>query len=127
MPLSWLPCQDLASLTVAALERPRLAGSVFRISGIEQLDGNQLAGQFAQALGRSISYRPLPPVEFEAILSRFIPPLVAAEVAGGYQKMWDSPGQRPDFTADMQPVLEALPVEMTSMKEWIKKYAAAFS
>jgi uncharacterized protein YbjT (DUF2867 family) len=127
MTLSWLPCQDLASLTVAALERPQLAGSTFHISGIEQLDGNQLAEQFAQALGRSISYRPLPPVEFEAILSGFMPALVAAEVAGVYQKMWDEPGQRPPFTADMGPVLEALPVEMTSMQEWVRKYAAAFS
>ena len=127
MSLSWLPCQDLASLTVAALERPHLAGSTFHISGIEQLDGNQLAGQFARALGRSISYRPLPPPEFEAILSGFMPAPVAAEVAGGYQKMWDHPEQRPAFTADMRPVLEALPVAMTPMQEWVKQYAAAFS
>ncbi len=56
-----------------------------------------------------------------------MPAPVAAEVAGGYQKMWDYPEQRPAFTANMQPVLEALPVQMTPMQEWVKKYAAAFS
>jgi uncharacterized protein YbjT (DUF2867 family) len=127
MVMAWLPCADLAALTVAALERPHLAGSTFHVSGAEALDGNGLAGRFAQALGRDITYRPLPPAEFEAILAGLMPAAVAAEVAGEYQRMWDSPERRPAFVNDMGPVLEALPVQLTPMREWVKRYAAAFS
>jgi uncharacterized protein YbjT (DUF2867 family) len=125
--VGWLPHADLGALTVAALERPELAGSVFTVSGTELLTGDELAARFTTALGRPVRYRAMPADEFESILRGFMDPAVAAEVAKSYQQMWDDPAKHRLFGIDMQPVLEKLPVRMTPLQEWVQQNAAAFS
>jgi hypothetical protein len=77
-------------------------------------------------LGRSIDYYAMPPNDFGAILNQLFGPGAGAAAASEYQRMWDFPDQRPNFRADMQPVLEKLPVTMTRISEWVSKHKDAF-
>ncbi|MBC7922851.1 MAG: NmrA family transcriptional regulator, partial [Ferruginibacter sp.] len=104
-----------------------LAGANWPVSGLETPDGPALARAFSDGLGRSIDYYAMPPREFGGILDQAFGPGAGAAAANEYQRMWDFPEQRPNFRADMPPVLEKLPVRMTSVSEWVAQHRAVFS
>ena len=126
MEVHWITSQDVGTLVVAALERPELSGSRFEIAGTERLDGPGLAKQFGLALGRDITYYAMPPAEFGAILNETFEPGAGDAVAKDYQLLYDEPEQKKKYLLDMQPVLEKLPVKMTSVKEWVQQHRQAF-
>jgi hypothetical protein len=111
----------------ASLQRPDLAGSNWPISGLESPDGPALAQAFSEGLGRQLTYYPMLPQDFGAILNGLFGPGAGDEVAAAYQQMWDDPTQRPNYRADMTPVLAQLPVRMTSISQWVATHRAAFS
>ena len=127
MPISWIASDDVSALVVAALERPELAGANWPISGLENPDGPALARAFSEGLGRSVDYYAMPPRDFGGILDQLFGPGAGAAAASEYQRMWDFPEQRPNFQADMQPVLDKLPVRMTSISEWVAQHKAVFA
>lgn len=124
--VGWIASADVGALMVAALERPELAGSTFAVSGRENASGPELAAAFSEALGRPISYYPMPPREFGAILDGLFGPGAGAAAADQYQRAWES-GEFPVMYADMEPVLAALPVRMRTLREWVAEHAAAFT
>jgi hypothetical protein len=105
---------------------PELAGQSFRISGLENLTGNELAAKFTAGLGEPISYYAMPPREFGDILATFIPEDAARGVEGFYQNMVDNRPFPTLFSAEMPAILAKLPVTMTPIGEWIKQHKAAF-
>lgn len=127
MQVHWLASADLGALMVAALERPQLAGSRFEISGTERLDGPGLAEQFSRALGRSVSYYAMPPLEFGAILNQAFGPGAGDGIAKDYQMLYDFPEQKNKYLVNVQPVLEKLPVRLTTVRAWVGQHAAHFA
>lgn len=127
MPVSWIASADVSALVAAALERPELAGTNWPVSGLTNPDGPALAQAFSEGLGRQVTYYAMPPQDFGGILDQAFGPGAGAAAASEYQRMWDFPEQRPDFQADMQPVLAKLPVPMTSISEWVSRHKAVFS
>lgn len=127
MPVGWIASDDVSAFVAAALQRPDLAGSNWPISGLESPDGPALAQAFSEGLGRRLTYYPMPPQDFGAILNGLFGPGAGDEVAAAYQQMWDDPTQRPNYRADMTPVLAQLPVRMTSISQWVATHKAAFS
>ncbi|GAB3642610.1 SDR family oxidoreductase [Spirosoma arcticum] len=127
MPVGWIASDDVSALVAAALQRPDLAGSNWSISGLENPDGPALAQAFSEGLGRDLTYYAMPPQDFGAIMNGLFGPGAGDEVAAAYQQMWDDPTQRPNYRADMTPVLAQLPVRMTSIQEWVAQHRAAFS
>jgi uncharacterized protein YbjT (DUF2867 family) len=124
--IGWIAAADVAALMVAALERPELAGRSFAISGLENASGPELAAAFSAGLGRQIGYHALPPREFGAILDHLFGPGAGNAAADQYQRAWES-GEYPVMYTDMKPVLEALPVRMHTLREWVAEHAHAFS
>ncbi len=124
MCVGWIASDDVGKLMASALERPELAGERFNVSGLENVDGPELAEHFSAALDREITYYAMEPEEFGAILNQIMPGMGdgAAEI---YRKMRDNPNP-PAMWHDMQPVLDKLPVEMTSIEQWVKQHRAAF-
>lgn len=122
--IGWIAAEDVGALVAAAIERPELAGSMFNVSGLENLDGRELAERFTQALGRPIRYVAMEPEEFGAVLDKVFGPGAGAGAAAEYRRMRDEPDPTPMFHA-MPPVLAKLPVRMTSMVEWVAKHRAA--
>jgi uncharacterized protein YbjT (DUF2867 family) len=124
--VAWTAAADVGALTVAALERPELAGQAFVVSGQESFDGYELAAAFSEVLGRSIRYHPLPPREFGSMLDAALGPGAGAGAASYYEQVWQS-AERPVLQVDMAPVLARLPVRLRGLRAWIAEYAAAFT
>jgi uncharacterized protein YbjT (DUF2867 family) len=127
MPVSWIAAADVSALVAAALARPELAGRSWRVSGLANPDGAALAQAFSEGLGRPVAYYAMPPRDFGAVLDEAFGPGAGAAAASEYQRLWDHPQQRPDFQADMQPVLQQLPVPMTSISAWVRRHRHVFS
>ena len=127
MAISWIASSDVSALVVAALQRPDLSGANWPISGLENPDGLALSRAFSKGLGRPITYYAMPPQDFGSILDKLFGPGAGAAAANEYQQMWDFPEQRPNFQADMEPVLSKLPVQMTTISEWVTHHEAVFA
>ncbi|WP_046246483.1 SDR family oxidoreductase [Hymenobacter terrenus] len=125
--IDWLPAADLGALTVAALERPQLAGQTFVVGGAEALTGPALAEAFSAGLNRPISYRAMPPREFYGILAPMMGPGLAEAVTRSYELLWAGQDHFTQFQANMPAVLRELPVTLTPLREWAAQHAAAFS
>jgi NAD(P)H dehydrogenase (quinone) len=65
----WISHLDAASFVVAAFKRRVWDKLVIEICGPETLTGPEIAERFGKALGRSISFRPMPPEEFGRAIS----------------------------------------------------------
>lgn len=124
--IGWIASEDLGKLTVAALERPELAGRRFIVSGVEAVTGPELAAAFSAGLGRTITYRELTLDEFALAMDAMFGPGVGAGAAAGYQFQKDNAGLL-TMWVDMEPVLAELPVQMTTLAEWSARRRAAFS
>jgi uncharacterized protein YbjT (DUF2867 family) len=123
--VGWIASADVCAFMVECLERPHLAGSVFRVSGPERLTGDELAQSFSAALGRSITYEQLSLSQME----RAVDDLYGIGAGSG---VWQEYGrlQKPDAPAlfyDMDPVLRQLPVKMTDVRQFVSAHRTAFS
>lgn len=125
MRLGWIATEDVAALQVAALQRPHLANTKFVVSGVENLTGPELAAQMSGGLGRPISYYAMPLAQFGAALDAAFGPGAGEGGIAGYKFQQENADRIPMWT-DMGPVLEQLPVRMTSVAEWAAKNGAAF-
>ncbi len=124
-PMGWIASDDVGSLVVAAMEHPSLAGNYFRISGVEHPTGPELAQHFSRALGRTITYFAMTPDEMGAVLDNLFGKGTGDAVTAAYRQEQQNPNP-PQNYHDMREVLTKLPVQMTSIEEWVGKQAAAF-
>lgn len=123
--MGWIAASDVCALAVAALERPRIAGSCFQISGLETPTGPELAAEFSAALGRQINYRCMSPGEMGEVLDEAFGPGAGDNVAEMYRREQEDPDP-PDKFHDMSGVLEALPVRMSTIRDWVTVHRDAF-
>jgi uncharacterized protein YbjT (DUF2867 family) len=125
MRVSWIASEDLGSLAVAALERPQLAGQRFTLGGPEALDGPAIARAFTNALGREIRYDALTPEAFAQTMAQMMGP----EAGEGIRIAYGHTNAQPDdaMSVDMKPVLEHLPVQLTTLETWVNAHREAFS
>lgn len=126
MRVGWIASDDVGKLMAAAIDHPELAGQVIRVSGAEHPTGPELAAAFSQGLGRPITYREMPLDEFGAVMEGMFGPGAGAGAKMGYQFARDHADELP-MTADMDAVLQKLPVRMTTVAEWAAAHRAAFS
>lgn len=119
----WICHDDLARLMVAAAERPQLAGRVYDVGGPEAIRGPDLARRLGRVWGMPLAFRSMPletcgeimadVFRSSATLDRDV---LAREMALKYA-WYNDEADRP-FFVDMGPVLEALPVPLTSLEDW---------
>lgn len=117
---------DAARFAVAAFERPELADAAYEICGPERLGGEAIAERLTRALRRPISFRPMPPSEFGAILDSAYGPGAGADAMAFYEAALADPSLI-TTNIDVAPVLAALPIEPTSLETWARNHARAFS
>ena len=125
MRVSWIASEDLGSLAVAALERPELAGQRFRLGGPEALDGAAIARAFTAGLGREIQYQAITPEAFGATMAQVMGP----EAGEGIRVAYAHANAQPDdaMAVDMTGVLEQLPVNLTTLEDWVRSHANDFA
>ena len=126
MPIGWIASRDVSAFVVEAIYNPALKADAFKISGAENLKGNDLAAQFSKGIGAEIAYYPQQPKEFGDILKPFVGEAGAASVASYYESLQKATQYPSKFNPNMSEVLEKLPVKMTSLTQWVKENKAYF-
>ncbi len=120
MPIGWIASRDVSAFVVEAIYNTHLKANTFQISGLENLNGNDLAEQFSEGVGERIEYYTMSPQEFGDILKPMVGEAGAAGVASYYESLQNTTEYPPKFNPNMSEVLEKLPVKMTSLEQWAK-------
>jgi uncharacterized protein YbjT (DUF2867 family) len=123
--MQWVTHEDVAAFAVEAFRRPELADLLLEVAGPERLNGLDVAERFSRALGRPITFRPMPPKEFGAHFDVMIAPGAGDDVAAAYEAVYDNPALL-STDVDLTRALSLLPITPTSLVEWIARNAAAF-
>ncbi len=127
MPVGWVVTKDVAAMIAEAIYKPELAGSIFQVSGLENLTGSQLANKFSLALNDTITFYSMPPKDFGRILDNLFGAGAGKDAEMMYQHIADT-GQYPVMFSDqMETVLEKLPTKMTPLDVWVKQHKAIFA
>lgn len=119
----WISHQDAAAYVVAAFKRGPVGNLNLPISGPEKLSGSQITTRFGKALGRNITFRPMPPQEFAKAVSfgGNEAPIVAY-----YTSVFENPAMM-TTDVDHQAAVDALPITPISMEAWASIYKAALT
>jgi uncharacterized protein YbjT (DUF2867 family) len=125
MRVSWIASADLGALAAAAMERPELAGQRLTLGGPEALGGEAIARAFTRALEREIHYHALTPDEFAGTMGQIMGPEAAEGIRIAYTYTNAQPDN--DMSVNMTPVLEQLPVQLTTLEEWVRSHKNAFA
>ncbi len=124
---SWISLDDVAKFMIAAIDRPDLEGAWMNIGGPEILKPRTVAAHLTDAVGRPIKYDPSTPAQFgrhlaEAFgdeISEAEKDVLAAGIGAFYEYNNSSPLK--PFRVDMGPVLERIPIELETFKDWSKR------
>ena len=116
--ISWMSVEDIAALSVAAFERPDLAGSSFKVGGPEALTGDQLAEKFSSVLGRPIAYRAVSNPEYADLLRSSAGEIVSHVIADHLIHIEEA---GVDYLAadDAVAVADELGVQLTRLEDWV--------
>jgi uncharacterized protein YbjT (DUF2867 family) len=118
MPVSWIGWEDMAAFAVEALQRPHLAGRIFRIGGPQILTGAEIAEALSTVVGRRVSYAPIPLPDFAAALNASFGGKTGDETAAVYR--WLSSQAVSPLAVDIAPALAELPIRPTRFADWAK-------
>lgn len=119
----WISHQDAAAYVVAAFRRGPVGNLTLNISGPEKLTGPQIAERFSKALGRKITFRPMPPQEFAKAVAF---DGNEAAIVGYYSAVFDNPDMM-STNVDHQAAMDALPITPLSVEGWARRYQAALT
>jgi uncharacterized protein YbjT (DUF2867 family) len=126
MRIGWMVTKDVAEIVAECFFHPELLETEFRVSGLENLSGKELARKFSTALKREIEYHHLPAKEFGRILDELYGAGVGDPAAAAYQQISDS-GIYPDmFAAETQQLLTRLSLTSTDMVQWVSEHKKMF-
>ncbi|MBV0911065.1 SDR family oxidoreductase [Anianabacter salinae] len=119
----WICHADLASLMVAAAERPHLAGRVLDVGGPEAIRGPDLARRLGAVWNRPLRFQSMPVATCGEVMAAVFKASASLDSATLAREMtlkytwYNDPVDRP-FYVDMAPVLQDLPVRLTSLEDW---------
>ena len=123
--MQWVTHEDVAAFVVESFRRPHLANLLVQVAGPERLNGADIAERFSRALGRPITFRPMPPREFGAHFDTLIGPGAGDNVAAAYEAVYENPALL-STDVDLEHALAALPITPTTLEAWIRRNAAAY-
>ncbi|MNK34133.1 NAD(P)H azoreductase [compost metagenome] len=126
MPIGWIASRDVSAFVVEAIYNEDLKADSFKISGLENLKGNDLATAFSKGAGEEIVYYPQKPKEFGDILKPIVGEAGANSVAAYYENLQNATEYPSKFNPQMNEILEKLPVKMTLLAEWANENKGYF-
>jgi uncharacterized protein YbjT (DUF2867 family) len=126
MPVGWVATQDVAALVAQAIFSPQLAAQSFMVSGLENLNGTQLAEKFSIGLKEKVSYYAMPPKQFGKILDGLYGTGAGKGAEEVYQQIADTKPYPVMFSPQMPDVLKKLPIKMTPIEDWVSQHAHVF-
>jgi NAD(P)H dehydrogenase (quinone) len=120
----WISHQDAASFAVTAFKDKGTENLSLPISGPAKVTGPQIAEGFSKALGRQITFRPMPPREFADKFAAMGTPNGEA-VASYYETIFKDPSIM-DNNVDYDAALSRLPIKSISVEDFARHYRSAF-
>jgi uncharacterized protein YbjT (DUF2867 family) len=126
MPIGWIASRDVSAFVVEAIYNADLKADAFKISGLENLKGNDTAAAFSKGVATEIAYYPQKPQEFGDILKPMVGEAGASSVAAYYEMLQNAAEYPSKFNPKMNEVLEILPVKMTSLAQWASENKSYF-
>lgn len=126
MPIGWIASRDVSAFVVEAVYNRELKADSFKISGMENLKGNDLASEFSKGTGEEITYYAQKPKEFGDILKPFVGEAGASSVETYYENLQKATEYPSKFNPKMNEILEKLPVKMTSLEQWARENKGYF-
>ena len=123
--IQWLATKDVGTFAAYAFKHPELADLNLKIGGPERLNGEEVAERFSRALGRTITFRAMPPEEFGEKLDAAFPGMGQA-AAQGYKVAYEHP-ERFSSNVDVEAALDKMPVELTPLEQWLRERKEAFT
>ncbi|MFN3642603.1 MAG: SDR family oxidoreductase [Gemmobacter sp.] len=127
----WICHDDLAQLMLAAAERPGLAGRILDVGGPEAIRGPDLARRLGAVWGMPLRFESMPLETCGAVMAAVFRNTATLDAATLAREMtlkyawYNDPTDRP-FHIDMTPVLEALPVRLTTLEDWAARQVLPF-
>ena len=124
---SWISLDDVAKFMIAAIDRPDLEGAWLNIGGPQILHPPQVAELLSEAVGRPIKYDPSTPKQFAKNLCDAFGEDMSAEERAQVEPFieafytYNNNTPHSPFKVDMGPVLERIPIEMETMRDWAKR------
>jgi len=116
--LSWTALDDQAAVAVAVMTAPGVEGRAIEVVSPESVTGPELAAKIAARLGRTMRYQPLTPAQFgQGLAAAFGSEALGQAIAGLFESIDALPGG--ETVIEMDPVLAALPLRLTSVSEWV--------
>lgn len=122
--LQWISNEDAAAFSVAAFTQLPAGKHAIEICGPETLTGEDMADRFSRGLGRHITFRPMKPSDFGAIVDQVLGG-GGASVAAFYDAIYANPdllSTRIDYAA----LSARLKITPTPMEAFARRHAAAF-
>lgn len=123
MAANWICLDDVAKFMIAAIAREDLAGERIIIGGPEALKPEEVAARLSIAMARKITFEYITPLQFgHRLYDLFgdVSPLDRDEYAAGLDHFysWINENNGYTFRVDMAPVLQRIPVELTTFADW---------
>lgn len=122
--LQWISHEDSAAFAVAAFDQLPDGSHVLEICGPETLTGEDMAARFSSALGRRISFRPMPPREFGDILDRAFGG-GGASTAAFYEEVYRNPALL-STNIDYAALSRLMRIDPVPLEEFARRHAAVF-
>jgi uncharacterized protein YbjT (DUF2867 family) len=122
--LQWISHQDAAAYSVAAFDQLGSGKHLVEICGPQPLRGTEMASAFSTALRRPITFRPMPPREFGAILDKAFGGGGDA-TAAFYEAVYDNPALL-STNVNYDRLSERLSITPTTMEGFARRHAVAF-
>ena len=122
--MQWVATDDVAAFAVYALTHPELAPLNIKVAGPERLNGEEVAARMGRALGRDITFRPMPAKEFGEKLDAVFPGM-GEPAAQGYAMAYENP-EMFSSNVDVDAALEKMPIDLTPLETWVRDHRGAF-
>jgi uncharacterized protein YbjT (DUF2867 family) len=117
--ISWTAQDDQATLAIAAMTADTVVGKSFDIASPEPVTGVELVEMISRQMGREVRYAPLSPAQFGENMSR----IAGSEAGKAVSEMYEATDRLSANGAivNLESLLDALPVKLTPVSEWIEK------
>jgi uncharacterized protein YbjT (DUF2867 family) len=122
--LQWISHEDAAAFVVASFDQLPTGGHRIEICGPETLTGEDIADRFSKALGRPITFRPMPPSEFGGIMDKAFGG-GGDSTAAFYETVYANPDMLSSHV-DYSALSSMLSITPIPMKEFARRHADAF-
>ena len=119
----WISHLDAAAFVVAAFKSESKESLQLHICGPEKVSGSEIAERFSKALGRKISFRPMPPEEFAKAISY---DGNDEAIIGYYRSVFDDPSIM-TTNVDFEYAIGALPIKPTDLEAFAGAYKGYLS